>query len=264
MTPVALTIAGFDTSCGAGLQADLKTMVSLGVYGLTAATCIVSETANEVTHIEPIAAACLREQIDVLLRSYPIGAVKLGMLYDLPQMEIVAAALESLDAPIICDPVMIASSGAALLRPEAMDYLKSRILPLATIITPNAHEAAALIGRKIDDLGDPYKAATKLSGDYHCVCVLKGGHIGEESDSAIDLIAFPGGRIETLKAPRLEIHTAHGTGCTFAAAVAAELAKGADAHEAAKVAKAFVSRAISSAHHWTSHGISAINQSPTA
>lgn len=260
MIPVTLTIAGFDCSAGAGLQADLKTFTAFDCFGLTAATCIVSETPDIVTRIDAVDPDCLREQISLMLRSYPVAAIKLGMLYDLPQMQVVAELLATAAVAVICDPVMVASTGDPLFQESAMTFFQEKIVPLADVITPNLHEARVLAGAPLSDIAACERAALQLAERYGATCVLKGGHIDESSAYATDIIAAPDGQLDRLTAPRIDAASTHGTGCTFAAAMAASIARGRTHLAAAREAKAFVTHAISTAHRWTSHRISAINQ----
>ncbi len=248
MKAVALTIAGFDCCAGAGLQADLKTFSSLGVHGLTAATCIVAETPLELTRIDPINAEMLTEQIRLLLSRYPISAVKTGMLYDSPQIEATARILEDCSLPIVVDPVMLASTGDSLLKSEALALFQEKILPLASVITPNRAEAEFLTGDVISDIPSAEKIAQELAKRYDCTCVLKGGHL-DHTDGAIDLVATAN-EITRLHADWVDIPSTHGTGCTFAAAVAAGLAQGQTIIDAATKAKTFVTRALTHAHSW--------------
>ena len=152
MKPVALTIAGSDCSAGAGLQADLKTFSALGVYGLTAVTCVVAEVPGKVGRIQAIEAANVREQIELLLENFPVAAVKTGLLLSPEIVALVAeifAARAAQKIPLVIDPVMVATSGAALLQPEAVAIYRAQLFPLATLLTPNMAEAAALIGRPV-------------------------------------------------------------------------------------------------------------------
>ena len=256
--PVALSIAGFDCSAGAGLQADLKTFSTLGVYGLTVATCIVAETPNTVTRIDPVGGEMVAEQIRVLAAEFPIAAVKTGMLYDVPQIEAAAAFLETFKGPIVVDPVMIASTGDPLLKPEALSEFSNLIQPCATVITPNRAEAEHLVQRHVTSLDEAETVAQELAAQFQCTCVLKGGHLDSKS-GATDVIATVDGTW-TVSAPWIDIPSAHGTGCTFAAALAAELAKGGNVQSAVRAAKSFVTSALKNANRWNGNTLITLDQ----
>src|SRR4051812_29481271 len=195
-TPVALSIAGSDSSAGAGVQADLKTFSALGVYGLTAVTCIVAETPGLVSKILPLSPEIVREQIRVLLDSFPVTAIKTGLLVS---SEIVAEVARTLrvhaaerhtPVPVVIDPVMVATSGVALLHDEAIDNYERELIPLATLVTPNLGEAGRLAGESVRDLVDMRKAGETLTKKYGVPFLLKGGHLA--GDQAIDLLFVEG------------------------------------------------------------------------
>jgi len=248
--PVALTIAGSDSSAGAGAQADLKTFTALGVYGLTAITCIVAETPGKVSRIQPADPEIVREQIELLLKNFPIAAIKTGLLCN---AEIVAQVVRSLGKvkrrPLVVDPVMIATSGDILLEPEAIRIYQRDLFPLATLITPNLDEATRLLGYPIRDLGAMHRATRTLATKYGTAVLLKGGHL--RGRRAIDVFSS-GDRTTEYSAAFLAGVKTHGTGCTYSAAIAAELAKGADLPRAIAVAKKIVSSAIHSHFVWKS------------
>src|SRR6266403_2165509 len=233
--PVALTIAGSDSSAGAGAQADLKTFTALGVYGLTAITCIVAETPGKVSRIQPADPEIVREQIELLLKNFPIAAIKTGLLCN---AEIVAQVVRSLGKVkrrrLVVDPVMIATSGDILLEPEAIRIYQRDLFPLATLITPNLDEATRLLGHPIRDLAAMHRAARTLATKYGTDVLSSGDRTTEYSAAFL-----PG--VKT-----------HGTGCTYSAAIAAELAKGAELPRAIAVAKKIVSSAIRSHFVWKS------------
>jgi hydroxymethylpyrimidine/phosphomethylpyrimidine kinase len=261
--PVALTIAGSDCSAGAGLQADLKTFSALGVHGLTAVTCVVSETARVVEEVFPLPPALVAGQVSLLARSFPLGAVKTGMLFSAPHIEAVVEALSGLACPLVVDPVMMASTGDPLIEPAAIDLYRRVLLPRATLATPNLDEASVLLdGRNIER---PSLAATavELAERYGTAFLLKGGHLRD--GRATDILAHPGcGRVETFETDFIEGVTTHGTGCTYSAAIAAGLAKGLPIRGAVAAAKEFITTAIARSLAWTgSTGrIEALNQSP--
>jgi hydroxymethylpyrimidine/phosphomethylpyrimidine kinase len=253
--PVALTIAGSDSSAGAGVQADLKTFSSLGVYGLTAVTCVVAEIPGKISRIEPVSADLVREQIAVLCRNFPIAAAKTGLLYAAEIVETVVRALADVLAnsakrfPLVIDPVITATSGDRLLEPSAIELYESRLFPLATLITPNVDEAAKLLGQKIQDRQSMEKAARALARKYGVSILLKGGHVA--GSSAIDLL-FASGKITEFAAPFVRGVATHGTGCTYSAAITAGLASGLSLEKAIGRAKKFVTASIAQHFRWTS------------
>src|SRR6476646_10289199 len=185
--PVALTIAGSDSSAGAGIQADLKTFSALGVYGLTAVTCVVAETPGKVSKIEPVSAALVREQIEVVMRSFPVAAIKTGLLCSGEIMAAIADVLrEQQSIPLVIDPVMVATSGDALLPDDAVQIYERDLFPLATLVTPNLSEAARLTGREINNVTAMREAGQVLAKKYGVPILLKGGHLS--GDRAIDLL----------------------------------------------------------------------------
>jgi len=249
--PVALTIAGSDNSAGAGAQADLKTFTALGVYGLTAITCVVAEVPGKVSAIAPVPPEVVAEQVRLSLEAYPVAALKTGMLHSCAVIEAVAAVLErsfqNRRLPLVIDPVMIATSGAPLLEPAGVDAMGQRLFPLAALITPNLDEAAVLLGRKIDTLEAMRDGGRALAARYGTAFLLKGGHL---SGDAIDCLCTPDGAIVERCAPRVPGVATHGTGCTTSAAIAAGLAHGLPLPEAFAQAKAFVSQAIAAHFRW--------------
>jgi hydroxymethylpyrimidine/phosphomethylpyrimidine kinase len=249
-TPIALTIAGSDSSAGAGAQADLKTFVALGVYGLTAITCIVAETPGKVSRVQAADPEIVREQIELLLKSFPVGGVKTGLLCN---AEIVAQVVRSLckvkGCRLVVDPVMVATTGDVLLAPEAIQIYESELFPLATLITPNLEEATRLLGDPIRDLAAMHRAARALAKKYGTAILLKGGHL--RGRRAIDVLSS-GDRTKEYSAAFLPGVKTHGTGCTYSAAITAELAKGAELPRAIATAKRFVSSAIRSHFVWKS------------
>jgi len=252
--PVALTIAGSDSSAGAGVQADQKTFTALGVYGLTAITCVVAETPGKVSRIEPLSAKIVREQIRVLTKNFPIAAIKTGLLYSaeivkLVAREIVDLARKKQRIPLVIDPVTVATSGDLLLRPSAIKCYESDLFPLATLLTPNLDEAAKLLGRKIKDRQSMEKAVRALAKKYQVPVLLKGGHL--QGTSAIDLL-FADDKITEFAAPFIPGVATHGTGCTYSAAITAGLASGLTLEDAIGRAKNFVTLSIAQRFRWTS------------
>src|SRR5216117_1264076 len=264
--PVALTVAGSDCSAGAGIQADLKTFTALGVYGLTAVTCIVAEVPGKVSRIEPVTARMVREQIEVLLKNFRVGAIKTGLLCS---AEIVCAVARTIQhdekktarsIPFVVDPVMIATSGDNLLESEAVESYKNKLFPLATLITPNLDEAALLLETTIIDRKQMESAARALAKKYRASILLKGGHL--RGDNAIDLL-FHQGELTEFSAPFMRGVETHGTGCTYSAAIAAGLASGFSLEQATKRAKKFVTESIALHLRWKrgSTEIDALNHS---
>jgi hydroxymethylpyrimidine/phosphomethylpyrimidine kinase len=253
-TPVALTIAGSDSSGGAGIQADLKTFAALGVYGASAITALTAQNTGGVTGIHVVPVEFLRAQIDAVFADLDVGAVKIGMVAQLASIEAIADALRRWSPKhVVLDPVMVATSGSRLLAAEAVEALRQKLIPLATIITPNLPEAAALL----DEPVAASEAAIESQGArllaLGCPSVLiKGGH-GEGSESTDYLIRASGSL--ALSAPRVATQNTHGTGCSLSSAIAAELAKGAELEAAIRNAKRFISAAIAAADRFTvGHG----------
>lgn len=239
--PRALTIAGSDSGGGAGIQADLKTFAALGVYGMSAIAALTAQNTLGVTGIVEIAPEFVRQQIDAVATDIGIDAAKTGMLSSAPIIEAVGGGIRHhrIDA-LVVDPVMISKSGATLLRPEAREALRRVLLPLAEVLTPNLHEAAALVGREVETLEDMQEAARALHALGPRYIVVKGGHL---EGAAVDVV-FDGREFERLEAPRLATRHTHGTGCVFSAAIAAGLAKGIPTRQAIRDAKTFITAAI--------------------
>ena len=257
--PVALTIAGSDSSAGAGIQADLKTFSALGVYGLTAVTCVVAETPGRVSKIEPVSAELVRDQIEVLLRSFPVAAIKTGLLFSASIIAEIARVLRAhRSTPLVIDPVMVATSGDALLQDDAIQTYERDLFPLAALLTPNLGEAGRLIGKRITDLTGMREAGKILLEKYGVPVLLKGGHLA--GNDAIDLLFLKGDVIE-FSAPFSRGIATHGTGCTYSAGITAGLAGGLPLEEAIGRAKEFVTAAI--AQHYAWDAVHALNHSPT-
>jgi hydroxymethylpyrimidine/phosphomethylpyrimidine kinase len=264
--PVALTIAGSDSSAGAGIQADLKTFGALGVYGLTAITCIVAETPGLVSEIEALSAELICAQMEVLLKSFPVAAIKTGLLFS---GEIVSAVARTLRAhaaratsTLVVDPVMVATSGDLLVRDDAVGAYERELFPLAALVTPNLDEATRLLGEPIGDLQAMRTAGARLTEKYRIPVLLKGGHLSGQD--AIDLL-FVAGNVVEFSAPFSRGIATHGTGCTYSAAITAGLASGLSLEGAVRRAKKFVTATIAQHLSWeTASGASlhALNPSP--
>lgn len=241
--PVALTIAGSDNSGGAGIQADLKTMTRMGVYGCSAVTCVVAEHPGTVKNITPVPAARVLDQIQLTAEAFPIHAVKTGMLYSKPIIDAVACWLTTIPAPppLVIDPVMVATSGGMLLKSNAVKALRDQLIPQASCVTPNVDEAAVLLGAEIRSLQDAEEACTTAYERWQVPFLIKGGHL--KGKEAVDVL-YTGRKMVYLTSERMpRIHT-HGTGCTFSAAIASGLAGGLSLISAARRAKKYISRAI--------------------
>lgn len=253
-TPVALTIAGSDSSGGAGIQADLKTFAAFGVYGASVITALTAQNTQGVTGIHPVPADVVTAQIDAVFSDLAVGAVKMGMMAQRSTVEAVADALRRW-APkhVVLDPVMVASSGRRLLADDAVAALRRRLIPLASLITPNLPEAAALLDEEIASGEAAIERQGRRLLSLGCRAVLiKGGHAqGAES---IDYL-FAGARKLVLAAPRIATNNTHGTGCSLASAIAAGLAKGEDLETAVRAAKAWIGAAIANADRFSvGHG----------
>jgi hydroxymethylpyrimidine/phosphomethylpyrimidine kinase len=239
--PVALTIAGSDSGGGAGIQADLKTFAFLGVHGTSAVTAITAQNTRGVTEILELPPSLVREQIRVVVEDLGVAAAKTGMLSSAEIIEAVAESVERFGVTnLVVDPVMVAKGGAKLLRDDAVDALRTRLLPLAAVVTPNLPEAEVLLGRRIETLAERKQAARDILGLGARAVVVKGGHAPGD---AID-VYFDGSGFVELSAPRVETANTHGSGCVFSAAIAAGLARELRTEVAVRQAKAFITRAI--------------------
>lgn len=253
--PVALSIAGSDNSAGAGIQADLKTFTALGTYGLTAVTCVVAEVPGKVSAIQPIEPAIVAEQIRLSFEAFPVMALKTGMLHSGAIIEVVCDAIERVDKTrrpaVVVDPVMVATSGDPLLEPEAIQLYRERLFPMADLITPNLDEAAVLLGAPIRDLDSMRTAGRTLAEICGAAILLKGGHL--KHAVATDLL-FYGETVSEFEAPYVAGVSTHGTGCSYAAAIVAGLAKGLSLEVAVGEAKNFITRAITNFYRWNRGG----------
>jgi hydroxymethylpyrimidine/phosphomethylpyrimidine kinase len=239
---VALTIAGSDSGGGAGIQADLKTFAALGVHGTSAITAITAQNTLGVTEIMELPAGLVAAQIEAVMLDIGARAAKTGMLSSAQIIEVVSAAIVHHDIRnLVVDPVMVAKGGARLLRDDAIDALRTLLLPLAAVVTPNLPEAEVLLGRAIRTLDERRQAARDLVALGARAAVVKGGHADEAL--AIDHY-FDGTELVELQSPRIATANTHGSGCVFSAAIAAELAKGSDSLAAVHQAKEFITGAI--------------------
>ncbi len=240
----ALTIAGSDSGGGAGIQADLKTFAAHRVHGLSAIAALTAQHTRGVTAVHVPDTGFLRAQIDACFDDFRIGTVKLGMLASAEVIRAVADALEyHRPAHVVLDPVMVATSGARLLESAALNALRERLMPLASVITPNLPEAELLLGRAVATQSAMQEACQALLDSGARAVLLKGGHL-EDGGDVIDLLASAvGAEIQSIQHPRLQLE-AHGTGCTLASAIAANLTLGRNLWEACQEASDYVHRAL--------------------
>jgi len=236
-----LTIAGSDSGGGAGIQADLKAITVLGGFGTSVLTALTAQNTLGVQGVHPVPVAFIELQLHSVLSDIGADGAKTGMLATAAIVEAVASAMERYRVPgLVVDPVMVATSGDVLLDPDAIDTVRTRLLPLAELTTPNLHEAALLASHPVDDLASMEAAARAIHALGARRVLIKGGHLGGE---AVDLL-FDGSEVRTYSAPRLDSRNTHGTGCTLSAALATLLAQGHPAHEAVALAKRFITVAI--------------------
>jgi hydroxymethylpyrimidine/phosphomethylpyrimidine kinase len=253
-TPIALTIAGSDSSGGAGIQADLKTFAALGVYGASAISALTAQNTKGVIRIHPVPAEFVFAQIDAVFVDLAVNAVKIGMVSQRDVIETIAASLTRWQPKhVVLDPVMVATSGDRLLAPDAIDALRQVLIPRADIITPNLPEAAALLDEPLAVTESEIEAQGRRLLALGCKAVLiKGGHGSGEQSTDYFITAD---RVIALSAPRVATKNTHGTGCTLSSAIAAGLAKGQDMETAVRAAKDYVSAAIAAADHFSvGHG----------
>jgi hydroxymethylpyrimidine/phosphomethylpyrimidine kinase len=235
-----LTVAGSDSGGGAGIQADLKTMLALGVHGMSAIAAVTAQNSLGVQGYWELPVEALRAQLDSVLSDIGVDAVKTGMLASPALVEVTADALRDVGAPLVVDPVGVSKHGDALLQPEAVETLRTLLIPLATVVTPNLHEVAQLTGVQVEDEAAMPRAADAVLALGPQWVLVKGGHL---QGDAVDLLTDGTAR-HWLRAPRVDTAHTHGTGCTLASAVASYLALGLDVPEAVKAAKDFVTGAI--------------------
>lgn len=256
--PVALTIASSDSGGGAGIQADLKTFASLGVHGTSAIACLTAQNPKRVLGIEAVSPKILQQQIKAVFGELNPRAVKAGMLFSAENISVVAsffgrdAALRRLRTArsavptLVVDPVMVSTSGATLLKPDAIKTLKEKLLPLATLVTPNLDEAQILIGQELKSIEDLRHAAREIHSRFGCAALVKGGHLKNFHEAAD--IFFDGQTELLLSAPFVKGISTHGTGCTYSAAICAALALGNDLPDAVVIGKNFITSAIANSY----------------
>jgi hydroxymethylpyrimidine/phosphomethylpyrimidine kinase len=244
--PIALTIAGSDSGGGAGIQADLKTFAALGVYGASVITAVTAQDTQRVYDFVELAPEFVAAQIDAVLGDIGADAVKTGMLSSAPIIEVVAERLEYWQVEkLVVDPVMVAKGGDKLLRDDAVEALKSRLLPRALVVTPNIPEAETIVGRPLETWDAIREAAREIRSWGVANVVIKGGH--REESTATDLL-FDGKEFREYSTGRVDTRNTHGTGCTFASAIAATLAKGDSVEHAVAAAKAYVTKALQNSY----------------
>lgn len=251
--PVVLSIAGSDSSAGAGVQADLKAISALGGYGLNALTSVVSETPGRVSKVQLLEPDMVADQIRVLFEGFPIAAVKTGMLGGSEQVRAVVATWKThvpAGTPLVVDPVMVATGGGKLLEDDAVAVVKRELLPLATLITPNMDEAGVLWGRAVVTREDMAACAADLAAELGTAVLVKGGHL---EGAAADFLWTAEGTV-WLESPRVPGVQTHGTGCTYSASIATGLAHGLPLQEAVERAKRYVSAAIADFFAWAGPG----------
>jgi hydroxymethylpyrimidine/phosphomethylpyrimidine kinase len=248
--PVVLSIAGSDCSAGAGIQADLKTFQFHQVHGLTAVTCVVSETANRVRAVHPVPVGMVADQISLMLESFPVAAMKTGMLFSAGHVEAVASILaDHRHVLLLVDPVMMASTGDPLLEPDAVDAYRDRLLPLARVITPNLPEAEVLLGRSILCEADLEPAARELAERFGTAVLLKGGHL--QGTECVDWLV-EGDAAHRFSASRIAVAGSHGTGCTLSAAITAGLGNGLCLEVAVERAKNYLGETLTHSYRYVS------------
>lgn len=257
LPPRVLSIAGSDSGGGAGIQADLKTMCALGCYGMTAITSVTCQNTQGVYGVEDMPPAFVAAQISKVLEDIGADAIKIGMLSTAPIIHAVADALAAYpEIPLVLDPVMVAKSGDALLRDDAQAALKERLLPMATLLTPNIPEAEVLVGASITDDSSAAAAARVIFQLGAKAVLIKGGHL--PGPVVRDLLFLDASSHFTFESPRVETKNTHGTGCTLSSAIACHLAKGLTLKDAVREARDYVHGAILDALHF-GHGHGPLN-----
>lgn len=243
--PVVLTVAGSDSSGGAGIQADIKTISAYGCYAASAITAVTAQNTQGVADILGLSPDMVRLQMTAVFEDLHVDAVKIGMVYDTEIVHAIADVLRKYAPPfVVCDPVMIATSGAMLIKEDTVRALEEELFPISTLITPNLHEASMLTGRTVKSVEDMRSASMELHSRYGCSVLVKGGHLAE--DRMCDVLCHEG-EIYEYTLPRVKSGNLHGTGCTLSSAMASSLAKGASVTVAVGMAKEYVQRAISCA-----------------
>ena len=257
--PRVLTIAGSDSGGGAGIQADLKTFAALGCYGMTAITALTAQNTLGVQAIHSVPAAFLKTQLQSVLDDIGVDAVKIGMLHSPEVVEVVAWAIDHYQLQrVVLDPVMVATSGDALIADETIAVLVRELFPRVQLITPNLDEAALLLGRPVSEVPELFAAAADLQAMGAAAVLLKGGHL--PGDEVVDVLLLADQRSHSLRSPRINSMNVHGTGCTLSSAIASYWALGHDLQEAVVQARAYILAAIQAgAQVTTGHGHGPLN-----
>lgn len=241
--PAALTVAGSDSGAGAGVQADLLTFASHGVFGTTAITCLTAQNPDGVTGIHAAPAGFVRKQMETVCGFFPVRAAKTGMLFDVSIVEEVASFFAAHPRiRLVVDPVMVATSGSVLLQKDAIARLTERLFPLAQVITPNLDEGAVLLGSRPGRRCELIEAAVCLAGRFNTSVLLKGGHM--DGNHLLDVLADPRGRVRVFHGRRIEGVDTHGSGCTLSAAIAANLALGRTLEDSIALARRYLRRGM--------------------
>jgi len=239
-----LTIAGSDPGGGAGIQADLKTFAALGCYGLSVITALTAQSTTGVSAIEPVPSRFIGTQIDAVLKDMKPRAIKIGMLYSVEQLEVVAQTVKKYPVPhVVVDPVMASQGGTSLLAPEALPAFRELMMPLATLVTPNLPEASALLNTQIHTLEEIKAGARRLASYGSNSILVKGGHMGGEQSNDV-LFLGPENRFVCFAEKRIQTLNDHGTGCTLSSAIASFLARGEPVEGAVRAGKAFLTEAL--------------------
>lgn len=240
--PSALTIAGTDPTGGAGIQADLKTFQELKSYGMSVITSVVAQNTTGVQDVHHIPLDMLQKQLDAVFSDMPVHAIKTGMIANIDMMEVIQQTLQHKQIPLVMDPVMVATSGDALIHEDARIYLQKHLLPLCALVTPNLPETEFLTGRQITNQTDMMEAAKTLVHEYGVdAALIKGGHLDDEE--AIDFL-YNGREMISFSEKRIDTQNTHGTGCTYSAAITAYLSHGDSMQNAVEKGKQFVTAAI--------------------
>ncbi len=241
----ALSIAGFDGSGGAGILADVKTFSALGCYGMSVITALTAQNTQGVSEVLPVEPYFVRKQLELIVKDLGVDAIKLGMLHRQVVMEALVDPLKELsDFPLVLDPVMVAKGGHSLLDPDSITTLKNKILPLATVVTPNCYEAEILAGMSICSAEEQIRAAHRIGELGPKLVIIKGGHVEEGKKYSKDYVFIQGEEGFWLEGRRIDTQNTHGTGCTFSAAITAYLAKGFSPRKAISMAKLYIQEAI--------------------
>ncbi len=243
--PIAMTIAGSDSGSNAGVQADLLTFAANQVYGVSAITCLTAQNPERLSSIKPMAGSFVREQIDRVSEYFKPAALKTGMLFSVDIIEAVIEFVKTTPkSKVVIDPVMVASSGELLLKQEAVDLIKTELIPLADIITPNLDEGENLLGAPIGSQQNLFVAAAELASKYKVNVLLKGGHL--KGSRLLDVFSTPEGNTKAYEQNRIDRIDTHGSGCTLSAAITANLTKGKDIIESIELARSYLRRGMES------------------